>query len=97
LTEGPEGVGHVMADAAYEADHLRHFIEDNPGAVAQIKHDPTRSTTQAIDRALCKERHRVECFFNRIRRFGRVALRCEKSTSSFRAFVALACAMAWLG
>ncbi|MEM9966970.1 MAG: IS5/IS1182 family transposase, partial [Pseudomonadota bacterium] len=38
----------------------------------------------------------VECFFNRIKRFRRIALRCEKTISSFKAFVDLACAMAWI-
>ena len=45
---------------------------------------------------LYKERHQVECFFNRIKRFRRIALRCEKTVSSFKAFVDLACAMAWI-
>ena len=63
LIEGLVGVGHVMADAAHDADDLRHFIG---------------------------------CFFNRIKRFRRIALRCEKTVSSFRAFVTLACTMTWL-
>jgi len=86
----------VMADAAYDADHLRRFIADDLGANAQIKQNPTRTARQPIDWALYKERHLVECFFNRIKRFRRIALRCEKTVSSFRAFVSLACAMAWL-
>ncbi len=45
---------------------------------------------------LYKERHLVECFFNRSKRFRRIALRCEKTISSFKAFVDLACAMAWI-
>ena len=90
------GVGHVMADAAYDADHLRQFIADDLGATAQIKQNPSRSAKQHIDWALHKERHLVECFFNRIKRFRRIALRCEKTVSSFRAFVSLACAMVWL-
>ena len=85
-----------MADAAYDADHLRRFIADGLGATVQIKQNPTRSTRQPIDWTLYKERHLVECFFNRIKRFRRIALRCEKTLSSFRAFVSLACAMAWL-
>jgi len=89
-------VGHVIADAGYDADSLRRFIADDLGATAQIKQNPTRSGRQPLDRALYKERHLVECFFNRIKRFRRIALRCEKTLSSFRAFVALACAMAWL-
>ena len=85
-----------MADAAYDADYLRGFIVDGLGATAQIKQNPTRSTQQSIDWMLYKERHLVDCFFNRIKRFRRIALRCEKSVSSFRSFVALACAMVWL-
>ncbi|MDK3071841.1 IS5/IS1182 family transposase, partial [Sedimentitalea sp. JM2-8] len=58
---------------------------------------PTRATRYPIDWRLCKEPHLVECFFNRIKRFRRIALRCEKTVSSFKAFVDLACAMAWIG
>jgi transposase len=96
LIEGLSGVGHVMADAAYDADHLRQFIADDLGAQAQIKQNPTRSITQPIDWTLYKERHLVECFFNRIKRFRRIALRCKKTVSSFKAFVDIACAMVWL-
>ena len=38
----------------------------------------------------------IECFFNKIKRFRRIALRYEKTIPSFRAFVSLACATAWL-
>jgi transposase len=96
LIDGLPGIGHVIADAACDADHLRHFIARKLGATAQIKQNPTRSGSKAIDWALYKERHLVECFFNRIKRFRRIALRCEKTVTSFRAFVALACAMTWL-
>jgi transposase len=96
LIEGLEGVGHVIADAAYDADHLRAFIAEDLGATAQIKQNPTRSGTKAIDWALYKERHLVECFFNKIKRFRRIALRCEKTLASFRSFVSLVCAMVWL-
>jgi transposase len=45
---------------------------------------------------LHKERHLVECSCNRIKRFRPIALRCQKTVTSFRAFLALACAMARL-
>lgn len=83
-------------DAAYDADHLRAFIADDLGAITHIKRNPTRPEDRFIDLALYKERHLVECFFNRIKRFRRIALRCEKTVSSFKAFVDLACAMAWI-
>ena len=41
-----------------------------------IKQNPIRKAKQPIDWALCKERHLVECFFNRIKRFRRIVLRC---------------------
>ena len=72
LIEGLQGVGHVIADAGYDADHLRNFIADDLGATAQIKQNPTRSGTKAIDWALYKERNLVERFFNQIKRFRRI-------------------------
>ncbi|MCA3509886.1 MAG: transposase, partial [Rhodobacter sp.] len=66
------------------------------GATAQIKQNPSRSGTKAIDWALYEERNLVERFFNQIKRFRRIALRCEKTVASFKGFVSLACAMAWL-
>ena len=64
--------------------------------MAQIKQNPTRSTSQPIDWILYKERNLIERFFNRLKRFRRIALRCEKTLRSFQSFVSLACAMAWL-
>ena len=96
LIEGLPDVGHVIADAAYDADRLRAFIAQTLNATAHIKRNPTRREDRPIDWALYKERHLVECFFNRIKRFRRIALRCEKTVSSFEAFVNIACAMAWL-
>ena len=83
-------------DAAYDADHLRDFLATALGAVAPIKSNPTRREDRPIDWTLYKERHLVECFFNKLKRFRRIALRCEKTVGSFKAFVDLACAMAWI-
>jgi transposase len=50
----------------------------------------------AIDWRLYKERHQVECIFNKLKHFRRIALRCEKTITAFMGFVHLACAMIWL-
>lgn len=73
-----QGVGHVIADAAYDADPLRAFIADDLGATAQIKANPRRAATPPIDWRLYKERHQVECFFNRLKRFRRIAFDARK-------------------
>ena len=49
-----------------------------------------------IDWRLYKERHQIECFFNKLKRFRRIALRCKKTLTAFMGFVHLACAMIWL-
>ena len=94
--EGMQGIGHVIADADYDADHLRDVISDELGATAQINQNPSRSGSKMVERALYKKRNLVERFFGRIKRFRRIALRCEKTVASFHSFVSLACAMAWL-
>lgn len=96
LLAGLQGVGHVIADAAYDADPLRAFIARDLKATAQIKANPSRATIPAIDWRLYRERHQVECFFNKLKRFRRIALRCEKTLPAFMGFVHLACAMIWL-
>ncbi|ENT98503.1 hypothetical protein H717_02491 [Brucella ovis IntaBari-2001-319-4082] len=49
-----------------------------------------------MDWRLYKERHQIECFFNKLKRYRRIALRCEKTLTAFMGFVHLACAMIWL-
>ena len=96
LLEGLHGVGHVVADAAHDADPLRAFIAQHLGAQAQIKPNPSRATMPPTDWALHAERNLVERSFLRIKRFRRIALRCEKTATAFTAVLHLACAMAWL-
>ena len=96
LVDGLTGVGHVIADAAYDADHFRALGQHGLGAEAQIPSNPSRTKALPLDRELYNERHLVENFVLKIKRFRRIALRCEKTLSSFRAFVALACAMVWI-
>ena len=49
LLSGLQGVGHVIADAAYDADPLRAFIADELGAAAQIKANPSRAIVPPIE------------------------------------------------
>ncbi|ERU08527.1 hypothetical protein P036_00001, partial [Brucella canis 04-2330-1] len=49
--------------------------------------NPTRSSVPTIDWRLYKERHQIECFFNKLKRYRRIALRCEKTLTAFMGFV----------
>ena len=62
-----------MADAAHDADGLRHFIERGLMATARITQNPTRAGHKSIDWSLDKKRHLVECFLNIIKHFRRIA------------------------
>lgn len=84
-----------MAESGHDTEALRDFIADTVQAEAQIKRDRSRARCCAIDWMICKERHLVECFFNRIKRFRRIALRVGKTLAAFKAFVSIACAMDW--
>jgi len=48
------------------------------------------SDPRPVDWHLYKERHLVECFFQKIKLFRRIATRYDKSDASFLAFVYLA-------
>jgi transposase len=96
LIDGFEGVGHVIADAAYDSAALRDKIEGELRAEAQIQANPSRAIKPPLDPDLYAERHKVENFFQRIERFRRIALRCEKTLTSFMGFVFLISALDWL-
>jgi transposase len=87
---------YVIADCAYDADRIRAVIGEQLGAQAVIPSNPSRAGAIPMDKELYKTRHLIECFFNKIKRYRRIALRCEKTLASFRAFVMIACTMAWL-
>ncbi len=103
------GVGHVIVDAAYDADHLRAFIADELGAEAHIKRNPTRREDRPIDWTLHKERHLVdlasgmlyrarnvvERMFCRLKDFRRIATCYDKRADLFLPAVFLAATVVW--
>ena len=68
----------VMADAAYDADHLRQAIAAKR-ALAVIPNNPSRALKHLLDKHLFAQRHLVECCFSKLKQFRRVATRFEKS------------------
>ena len=86
---------YVGADRAYDAGPLIDLLQATR-CQPVLPSNPTRATQREIDRHLSKERHLVECFFQRIKRFRRIAMRFDKLACHFLAFVLLACALVWL-
>lgn len=87
--------GTVTADKGYDSDALVEVIEKQ-GARANIPPRSNRNHKREVDWHGYKARHLVECFFNRLKQFRRIATRYDKLASRFNAFLHLACTYIWL-
>ena len=85
----------VMADAAYDADHLRQTIAGKD-AVAVIPNNPSRTRKYPLDKHLYAQRHLIECCFSKLKQFRRVATRFEKTARNYFTVVTLAAIVLWL-
>lgn len=84
----------VIADKAYGSKAIRDFITAS-GADYCI---PPKANEKPwpCDWSRYKERHLVECFFQKLNQYRGIATRFCKLASRFLAFVQLACIMIWL-
>ena len=80
----------VLADKAYGTNAIIDYIEEQ-GATHNIPSKSNSKSPRDCDWWLYKERHLVECFFQKIKVFRRVATRYDKLSSRFLAFVFIAC------
>ena len=78
----------VIADTAYDADHLRKDIAAKK-ALAVIPNNPSRALKYPLDKHLYAQRHLVECCFSKLKQFRRVATRFEKTARNYQAVVTL--------
>ena len=84
-----------MADAAYDSDKLREQIVSLDGT-ACIKPRRNRKVVIPFDKEQYKERHLVECFFQKLKRYRRIATRYDKLAKRFLAFIHIACILVCL-
>lgn len=85
---------YVIADRAYSAKALVDALTNRSCNVV-IPANPTHAQRD-YDEHLYKERHLVENFFQRIKRYRRVAMRFDKLARNFLAFIFLASSLVWL-
>lgn len=86
---------YVIGDSAYDAKALVDELQQR-GCVVVIPSNPTRAAQRDIDRHLYRERALVENFFQKIKRWRRIAMRFEKLARNYLAFVHLAAVLVWL-
>lgn len=78
-----------MGDKAYGTVEIRAYIEAQ-GATYCIPPKSNAKEPWDCDYHQYKERHVVECFFNKLKQFRRVATRYEKLARNFLSFALLA-------
>ena len=88
LIEGVE-FGALIADKAFDSNEIIANLNQR-GAKVVISQHPRRATPLQIDTEMYKWRHLIENFFCKLKEFKRIAMRADKTDSSFRAMLNLA-------
>ena len=77
---------NILGDKAYGAKAIREYIASQ-GASYTIPPRKTVDSPWSVDWYTYKERHLVECFFQKLKWFRRIFTRYDKLDASFLAFV----------
>lgn len=77
---------NVIGDRAYNATELRQHIVDRGGSYT-IPPRMNFKDPWETDWWLFKERHLIECFFNKLKHFRHLSTRFDKLAVSFLAFI----------
>ena len=93
--EQVEQIERVIADKGYDCDAVVEQIETMNAEVV-IPPKANRLEQRNYDHDFYKERHLIECFFNKLKQFRRVFSRFEQTARNYLAFVHFASTMIWL-
>ena len=92
---GDDTPGAVIGDKGYDAGAFVARIHER-GAEAVIPPRSNRKTQRAYDAHLYKERHLIECLFNKMKQYRRVFSRFDKLAITFLGFVYFVATLIWL-
>jgi transposase len=95
LALAPEGVGKLAADKAYDSDEFIETLQ-NQAIEAVIPPRSNRKQGRTCDWLIYKERHLIECFFNKIKHYRRIFARFEKLSQNYLGFLYFVSALIWL-
>ena len=95
LERTPEGTEAFVGDKGYDSDALIQAIEVR-GMEAVIPPRRHRITSRPVNGWVYKERHLIECFFNKIKHYRRIFSRFEKLARNYMGFLRFVSALIWL-
>ena len=78
----------MLADRAFDANWVREALAE-AGIVAVIPPKSNRRFPADFDRDTYKWRHLIENFFQKLKEYRGIAMRCCKTDTSYAAFIAL--------
>lgn len=78
--------GAILADKAFDSNWIIAEMNER-GAAICISQRRNRKEPRQIDLELYKKRHLIENFFGKLKEFKRIALRADKSDTSFKAMI----------
>ena len=96
LTVGVRRGCTVVADKAYDSGALRRHWEER-GLKVCVPARAGRKAPAKHHRGHYRRRHKVENFFQRLKKQLRVDRRLDKLAHTFLGFVQLACILDWIG
>ena len=76
----------MLADKAFDSNWIITEMNER-GALICISQHPRRAVPLPIDPELYKSRHLIENFFCKLKEFKRIALRADKTDTSFKAMI----------
>ena len=82
----------LIADKAFDSDTIIADLNDR-GAKIVIAQHPRRTKPLPLDAEMYKWRHLIENFFCKLKEFKRIAMRADKTDTSFNAIIHLAAAV----
>jgi transposase len=91
----PEGTEAFVGDKGYDSDALVQAIEAR-GMEPVIPPRSHRTTPREVNWWVYKERHLIECFFNKIKHYRRIFSRFEKLARNYMGFLRFVSALIWL-
>ncbi len=91
----PAGAAAVVGDKGYDSDALVQAIaaRDRVAVIPARRH---RTQPREVDGFIYKERHLIECCFNKIKHYRRIFSRFDKLARNYMGFLRFASALIWL-
>ena len=91
----PEGAGAPIGDRGYDSDAFVRAIEARD-MDATIPPRSNRTEPREVDWLVHKERHLIECFFNKVKHYRRIFSRYEKTARNHMGMLRFVSALIWL-